>query len=57
MPESDEDYERRNREKFARERDYGDRSRGRDFIDRFNKAILTLGIIICLYVQNTKRLL
>ena len=37
MPESDEDYDRRNRDKFVRERgDYGgDRSRGRDFnVDR-----------------------
>lgn len=32
MPESDEDYDRRNRDKFVRERgDYADRSRGRDF--------------------------
>lgn len=35
MPDSEDDHERRNRDKFVREREYVDRPRGRDFnVDR-----------------------
>lgn len=52
MPESDEDYDRRNRDKFVRERgDYGgDRSRGRDFnADRY--ALYKSMLIVFLYIR------